>query len=90
MFKAEEKPDTKDGEKTDVKTEAHDDGTGAWGLDSGDPDAKMIVDIFDPILVTVHHDAFVRFWDLEVSIKNLLIRNHAFGNLQGTLFSIQN
>ncbi|XP_025104854.1 WD repeat-containing protein 64-like isoform X2 [Pomacea canaliculata] len=61
----EEKPDTKDGEKTDVKTEAHDDGTGAWGLDSGDPDAKMIVDIFDPILVTVHHDAFVRFWDLE-------------------------
>ena len=36
-------------------------------VDSADPDAKMIVDTFDPILVSVHQDAFVRFWDMEVS-----------------------
>nr|KAG5712352.1 hypothetical protein BaRGS_023931 [Batillaria attramentaria] len=40
-------------------------GGGGDTVDSGDPDAKMIVDTFDPILVTVHQDAFVRFWDME-------------------------
>jgi hypothetical protein len=35
-------------------------------ISMADPDAKMIVDTFDPILVSVHQDAFIRFWDIEV------------------------
>ncbi|KAL8568266.1 hypothetical protein ACOMHN_040839 [Nucella lapillus] len=34
-------------------------------VDPSDPDAKMMVDTFDPILVSLHQDSFVRFWDLE-------------------------
>ena len=32
-----------------------------------DPDAKMIVDTYDPIIVSVHQDSYIRFWDMEVS-----------------------
>ena len=42
-------------------------------VDSADPDAKMIVDTFDPILVSVHQDAFVRFWDMEVSLCDVCV-----------------
>ncbi|KAK7504770.1 hypothetical protein BaRGS_00003798, partial [Batillaria attramentaria] len=48
-----------------VDTEGKEKGAATTDVDSGDPDAKMIVDTFDPILVTVHQDAFVRFWDME-------------------------
>ncbi|GFS05235.1 WD repeat-containing protein 64 [Elysia marginata] len=30
-----------------------------------DPDAKMIVDTYDPIIVSVHQDSYIRFWDME-------------------------
>ncbi|XP_064601013.1 WD repeat-containing protein 64-like [Liolophura sinensis] len=30
-----------------------------------DPDAKMIVEKFEPIIVSVHQDAYIRFWTME-------------------------
>ena len=31
-----------------------------------DPSANMIVETFEPILVSVHQDSFIRFWSNEV------------------------
>lgn len=31
-----------------------------------DPDAKMIVEKFKPVIVSVHQDAYIRFWTMEV------------------------
>ncbi|XP_038075924.1 WD repeat-containing protein 64-like isoform X2 [Patiria miniata] len=34
-------------------------------LENIDPTAKMIVTTYDPILVSCHSDAFIRFWDMK-------------------------
>ena len=34
--------------------------------DTEDPDAKMIVEEFPPLVVTAHHDSFIRFWNFQV------------------------
>ena len=31
-----------------------------------DPESMMIVESFDPVLVTCHNDSFIRFWTPEV------------------------
>ena len=35
--------------------------------DDTDPDSKMIVETFDPVMVTCHQDSFIRFWSLQVT-----------------------
>ena len=34
--------------------------------DFTDPDAKMIVETYEPVLVSCHQDSFIRFWSLQV------------------------
>ena len=40
---------------------------GSQGESEVDPDAKMLVTEYDPILVSVHGDSFIRFWTMEAS-----------------------
>ena len=28
-----------------------------------DPDSRMIVDVYEPVMVSCHQDSFIRFWD---------------------------
>ena len=37
--------------------------------DDLDPNSKMIVTTYDPIIVTCHQDSFVRFWTLQVILN---------------------
>ena len=32
-----------------------------------DPESHMIVETYDPVIVTCHQDAMIRFWDAQVS-----------------------
>ncbi len=34
--------------------------------DDVDPESRIIVEKFDPVLVSLHQDAYIRFWSLEV------------------------
>lgn len=62
-----EKTDSDDEEKKDDEKSVHDD-------EDEDPDvvrerenaAKYIVETYDPIIVTVHQDSYIRFWNTEV------------------------
>ena len=42
-----------------------------------DPDNKMIVDEYDPILVTGHQDSFIRFWTPEVRFIVICLDYHS-------------
>ena len=35
-------------------------------LENIDPTAKMIVTTYDPVLVSCHSDALIRFWNMQV------------------------
>ena len=37
-----------------------------------DPESMMIVEAFDPVLVTCHNDSFIRFWTPEVRLVHVL------------------
>ena len=38
-----------------------------------DPEARMIVDTYEAVLVSCHQDSFIRFWTLEVKIRIIFI-----------------
>ena len=46
-------------EEAEKKPQPHDD-------DDIDPESKMIIEAFDPVLVTCHMDSFIRFWTPQV------------------------
>ena len=37
--------------------------------DDLDPNSKMIVTTYDPIIVTCHQDSFIRFWTMQVILN---------------------
>ncbi|KAL4237521.1 WD repeat-containing protein 64 [Mactra antiquata] len=63
---SEEKSDSDEEEKKDEEKSIHDD-------DSEDAEVvkekenvdKYIVDVYDPVIVTVHQDSYIRFWNTE-------------------------
>ena len=36
--------------------------------------AKYIVETYDPVIVTVHQDSFIRFWNTEVSCTLAIVQ----------------
>lgn len=37
-----------------------------------DPNTKMLVTEYDPLLVSVHADSFIRFWTMEVTMVSFI------------------
>ncbi|XP_053404636.1 WD repeat-containing protein 64-like isoform X4 [Mercenaria mercenaria] len=61
----EEKSDSDEEEKKDDEKSVHDEDEDPEVVRERENAAKYIVDTYDPVIVTVHQDAYIRFWNTE-------------------------
>ena len=63
-----------DGEKEEKMEDEEMERLGSKPESEQDPNTKMLITEYDPLLVSVHADSFIRFWTMEVIMVILFIQ----------------